>query len=98
MRPSRPLLARRGSGGGDREPGRSRPRPRGEARRLRGRVRPRVFDPAGETVTVLKLAGNAYVEHGLFAPGDMATSALLDGVAVDVTSLFDEAESGQPQP
>ena len=57
-----------------------------------------IVDPGGETVTVLTLAGNAYVEHGVFARGDTATSPLLDGVAVDVTSLFDEAESGQPEP
>ena len=56
-----------------------------------------IVDPNGETVTVLTLAGNAYVEHGVFARGDRATSALLDGVAVDVTSLFDEAERGQPE-
>ena len=57
-----------------------------------------IVDPDGETVTVLTLAGDAYVEHGVFARGDVATSPLLDGVAVDVTSLFDEAESGQPEP
>ena len=32
-----------------------------------------------------------YVEHGVFGRGDAATSALLGGVAVDVTALFDEA-------
>lgn len=57
-----------------------------------------IVDPDGETLTVLALAGNAYVEHGVFARGDTATSPLLDGVAVDVASLFDEAESGQPEP
>ena len=57
-----------------------------------------IVDPNSETVTVLTLAGNAYVEHGVFARGDTATSPLLDGVAVDVASLFDEAESGQPEP
>ena len=50
-----------------------------------------IVDPRFETVTVLKLAGSDYVEHGVFARGDPATSALLDGVAVDVTALFDEA-------
>ena len=55
-----------------------------------------IVDPDSETVTVLTLAGNTYVEHGVFARGETATSALLDGVAVDVTSLFDEAESGRP--
>ena len=57
-----------------------------------------IVDPDRETVTVLTLAGNVYVEHGVFARGDTATSSLLDGIAVDVTSLFDEAASGQPEP
>ena len=48
-----------------------------------------IVDPRVETVTVLKLATNAYVEHGVFARGDVATSPLLDGVTVDVTALFD---------
>ena len=56
-----------------------------------------IVDPDSKTVTVLTLAGNAHVEHGVFVRGDRATSGLLDGVAVDVTSLFDEAESGQPE-
>ncbi len=50
-----------------------------------------IVDPRVETVTVLKLAGSDYVEYGVFRRGDTATSALLDGVSVDVTSLFDEA-------
>ena len=54
-----------------------------------------IVDPAND-IAVLTLAGNAYVEHGVFARGDTATSPLLDGVAVDVAALFDEAESGQP--
>ena len=56
-----------------------------------------IVDPAKETVAVLTLAGNVYVEHGVFARGDTATSPLLDGVAVDVASLFDEAESQPAQ-
>ena len=48
-----------------------------------------IVDPRVETVTVLKLTTNAYVEHGVFARGDVATSPLLDGVTVDVTALFD---------
>ena len=56
-----------------------------------------IVDPDGETVTVLTLAGDAYVEHGVFARGDAATSALLYGVVVDVNSLFGEAEGGQAE-
>ena len=57
-----------------------------------------IVHPDSETVTVLTLAGNAYVEHGVFARGDTATSPLLDGAVVDVTALFDEAASRQPAP
>lgn len=57
-----------------------------------------IVDPRGETVTVLTLAGDACVEHGVFARGDTATSPLLDGVAVDVAALFDDAESPPPAP
>ncbi len=48
-----------------------------------------IVDPRVETVTVLTLAGGAYVEHGVFHRGDTAASVLLDGFAVDVTALFD---------
>ena len=48
-----------------------------------------IIDPRVETVTVLTLAGGAYVKHGVFSRGDTATSALLGGFAVDVTALFD---------
>ena len=51
-----------------------------------------IVDPRAETVTVLGLTANAYLEHGVFARGDVATSPLLDGVAVDVTALFDAEE------
>ncbi len=50
-----------------------------------------IVDPRVETITVLRLSDSEYVEHGVFARGDTATSGLLDGVAVDVTALFDEA-------
>jgi Uma2 family endonuclease len=48
-----------------------------------------IVDPRAETVTVLGLTANGYVERGVFARGDVATSSLLDGVTVDVTALFD---------
>ena len=50
-----------------------------------------IVDQRVETVTVLKLAGTGYLEHGVFGRGETATSTLLDGVAVDVTALFGEA-------
>lgn len=54
-----------------------------------------IVDPPEETVTVLTLDGEAYVEHGVFGGGEAATSVLLPGFSVDVTSVFDAArESG----
>ena len=52
-----------------------------------------IVDPPRETVTVLTLDGDAYAEHGVFGDGDAATSVLLPGFSVDVTSVFDAARS-----
>ena len=54
-----------------------------------------VADPRHDTITVLALEGNAYVEHGAFARGEAATSPLLKGFAVDVAAVFDAPESGE---
>jgi len=48
-----------------------------------------IVNPLDETVTVLILVGAAYVEHGVFRRGDLATSALLPGFGVSVTDTFD---------
>ena len=53
-----------------------------------------IVDPANETITVLALEGSGYVEHGVFARGDTATSLLLAGFAADVTAVFDAPQSG----
>ena len=50
-----------------------------------------IVDPRTETVTVLRLAGSAYVEHGVFGRGAQATSVLLDGLTVEVSAVFDAA-------
>ena len=47
-----------------------------------------IVDPGPETVTVLTLAGGAYVEHGVFSRGQSATSPRLDGLALDVSAMF----------
>ena len=49
-----------------------------------------IVDPRDETVTVLTLHKGEYVEHGVFARGDSASSPLFDGVSVDVGAVFDE--------
>ena len=51
-----------------------------------------IVDPDLETVTVLTLAGGAYVEHGVFSRGESATSPLLEGLALDVTGMFSFAK------
>ena len=51
-----------------------------------------IVDPRSETVTVLTLDGDAYVEHGAFSHGDIADSVLLDGLSVDVTALFRDSK------
>ena len=48
-----------------------------------------IADPRDETITVLSLWEDAYVEHGVFVRGDTATSPLLEGFAADVTAVFD---------
>ncbi len=52
-----------------------------------------IVDPEQETITVLRLVGDAYAEHGVFQPGAKATSALLEGFSVDVTKVFTAAQS-----
>ena len=53
-----------------------------------------IVDPRDETITVLVLEGATYVEHGIHARGDNATSLMLDGFAADVATVFDAPESG----
>jgi len=50
-----------------------------------------IVDPESQTVTVLTLPDGArqYAVHGEFQPGETATSVLLEGFSVDVTTCFD---------
>jgi len=48
-----------------------------------------IVNPQTETITVLRLEGAAYVEHGVFRRGDVATSVILPGFAVNVAEVFD---------
>lgn len=54
-----------------------------------------IVDPQENKITVLTLSegADAYSEHGVFKPGDSATSKLLDGFAVDVQATFDAAKA-----
>ena len=53
-----------------------------------------IVDPRDETITVLALEGEVYVEHGAYGRGDRAVSLLLDGFAADVDAVFDAPEQG----
>jgi len=49
-----------------------------------------IVNPQDETITVLKLDGSVYVEHGVFHRGaDTATSLVLPGFRVSVDAVFD---------
>jgi Uma2 family endonuclease len=48
-----------------------------------------IVNPLTETITVLRPEDKAYVEHGVFARGTMATSALLSGFAISVDAVMD---------
>lgn len=48
-----------------------------------------IVDPRDETITVLRLADDAYVGHGTFGRGTQATSALIPGFTVSVDAVFD---------
>lgn len=51
-----------------------------------------IVDPEQESISVLKLAGDAYELHGEFGRGETATSVLLDGLEVDVDAVFAAGE------
>jgi Uma2 family endonuclease len=48
-----------------------------------------IVNPDAETITVLRLEEHAYVEHGTFGRGAMASSTLLAGFEVGVDAVFD---------
>jgi hypothetical protein len=54
-----------------------------------------IVDPQEQRITVLTLDGQAYRLHGVFVPGERATSVLLPGLEVDVAAAF---KAGQVAP
>jgi Uma2 family endonuclease len=57
-----------------------------------------IVDPQEQRITVLTLDGQSYREHGLFKPGEQATSVLLAGFSVAVQEVFAAAQAaGEPQ-
>ena len=53
-----------------------------------------IVDPRDELITVLALRPEGYVEDGVYAPGSVATSPLLDGFSISVGDVFDVPEPG----
>jgi Uma2 family endonuclease len=47
-----------------------------------------IVDPELQQITVLALEGETYREHGVFAPGQVATSKLLEGFSVAASEVF----------
>lgn len=54
-----------------------------------------IVDPESKTITVLVLEGDQYREHGVFRPGDNATSTLLPGLSLAVQPVFQVGEEAQ---
>ena len=48
-----------------------------------------IVNPQTETITVLRLRGDAYEEAGMYRRGELAASALLAGFCVAVAAVFD---------
>jgi Uma2 family endonuclease len=48
-----------------------------------------IVNPQTETIMVLRLQDDAYLEHGVFRRGDTATSVILPGFSVNVAEVFD---------
>ena len=51
-----------------------------------------IVDPEEKAITVLTLAGKSYKVHGIYKPGDQATSKLLKGFKVAVSDVFAAGE------
>lgn len=47
-----------------------------------------IVDPLAETITVLRLEGDVYVEHAQPGPGAIVVSATLNGLTVPVDHLL----------
>ena len=53
-----------------------------------------IADPRDETLTVLVLRGEAYVEHGRYGRWETAASVLLEGFAAEASAVFGAPETG----
>ena len=53
-----------------------------------------IVDPQAATITVLTLHGGRYVDHGVFGPGEAASSATLGGFRAPVSDMLNSARRG----
>jgi len=53
-----------------------------------------IVDPQEQRIIVLTLDGRTYREHGVFGPGQTATSVLLPGFALAVAAVFAAEQAG----
>lgn len=51
-----------------------------------------IVDPRDKCISVLTLAGNQYVDDGIYGPGESAVSQLLPGLQIDVTKVWQATE------
>ena len=51
-----------------------------------------IVNPLTDTITVLTLQGDAYLEHGVFGRGEKAEGTILAGFSADVSATFDAGE------
>jgi Uma2 family endonuclease len=54
-----------------------------------------IVEPKTETITVLRLEDQRYVEHGVFQRGALAASALLSGFEVAADAVFDSGAAAR---
>lgn len=47
-----------------------------------------IFDPVNDTATLLELQGEEYVERAVLGPGDIVTTALLPGLEIPLSDVF----------
>ena len=55
-----------------------------------------IVDPEDGTISVLRLEGGRYVEHGVLPRGSSAASALLNGFEVSVDAVLDSRKARVP--
>jgi Uma2 family endonuclease len=48
-----------------------------------------IVNPQTETITVLRLRGDAYEEAGIYRRGEFAVAVLLEGFSISVDAVFD---------